>query len=146
MILVGEFRNWMEPPNTESGKLKNKHVKVLESLGTKNVKPDFSSKVVTPLYVPSDPFYRETKGLLHSKLPLRSKEYSKWEHVHECHLHPVIHEANFRYLQACHLFTPRTQTFDTAPLTQLIRSFCLLFVTIFKRTDSRLELPKSSPK
>jgi hypothetical protein len=41
------------------------------------------------------PFYRETKGFLHSKSTLESKEYSQCEHIHECLLH-LIH------LQACH--------------------------------------------
>jgi hypothetical protein len=33
---------------------------------------------------PRTPFYRKTKGLLHSKITLESKEYSSCEHVHEC--------------------------------------------------------------
>jgi hypothetical protein len=44
---------------------------------------------------PRAPFYRETKGLLHSENTLELKEYSQCEHVHECLLH-LIH------LQACH--------------------------------------------
>jgi hypothetical protein len=32
--------------------------------------------------MPPDPLYRETKRLLHFDTALRSKEYSKWEHVH----------------------------------------------------------------
>jgi hypothetical protein len=55
---------------------------------------------------PLAPFYRGTKGLLHYEIALGSKEYSKWEHVHECILHPVIYGANFVYLQAGHSFTP----------------------------------------
>jgi hypothetical protein len=68
-----------------------------------------SSKVCThlkscePLYTcPWVPFHREAKGLLHSDITLESREYPKCEHVHECLLHPVIHRANFIYLQASH--------------------------------------------
>jgi hypothetical protein len=51
-------------------------------------------KSCKPLYTcPSTPFYRETKELLHSNITLRSKEYSKWEHVHKCLVHPVIYGA-----------------------------------------------------
>jgi hypothetical protein len=44
---------------------------------------------------PCAPFYRETKGLLHSESTLESKEYFQCQHIHECLLH-LIH------LQACH--------------------------------------------
>jgi hypothetical protein len=75
-------------------------------------------KSCEPLYMcPLASFYRETKELLHSEITLGYKEYSKWKHVHECLLYPVIYGTNFRYLQACHLFTPRTRTFDTTSLT-----------------------------
>jgi hypothetical protein len=64
-------------------------------------------KSCEPLYTcPRSPFYREAKGLLHSEIALGSKEYSKWEHVHECLLDPVICRANFIHLQAGPLFTP----------------------------------------
>jgi hypothetical protein len=64
-------------------------------------------KSCEPLYTCTRPlFYRETKGLLHSEITLRSKEYSKQEHAHECLLHLVTCGANFRYLQVCHPFTP----------------------------------------
>jgi hypothetical protein len=45
---------------------------------TKNLrKPVLASKVVNPLYIcPRAPFYRETKGLLHSEITLESREYS----------------------------------------------------------------------
>jgi hypothetical protein len=39
---------------------------------------------------PRAPFYRETKGLLHSENTLESMEYSQCEHIHKCLLHPVI--------------------------------------------------------
>jgi hypothetical protein len=42
------------------------------------------------------PFYRETKGLLHSEITLESMEYSKREHIHECPLQPVICGTNFQ--------------------------------------------------
>jgi hypothetical protein len=48
------------------------------------------------------PFYRETKGILHSENTLEPKEYSQCEHVHKCLLHPVIYGANFIHLQAYH--------------------------------------------
>jgi hypothetical protein len=51
---------------------------------------------------PRAPFYRETKGLLHSEITLESREYSSCECVHEFLLHPVICGANFIHLQACH--------------------------------------------
>jgi hypothetical protein len=51
---------------------------------------------------PCAPFYRETKGILHSENTLESREYSQCEHVHKRLLHPVIYGANFIYLQACH--------------------------------------------
>jgi hypothetical protein len=62
-----------------------------------------ASKVVNPITraLPT-PFYRETKGLLHSENTLESWEYSLCEHVHKCPLHPVICGAEFIYLQACH--------------------------------------------
>jgi hypothetical protein len=44
---------------------------------------------------PRAPFYRETKGLLHSESTLESKEYSLCELIYE-HLLHLIH------LQACH--------------------------------------------
>jgi hypothetical protein len=47
---------------------------------------------------PRAPYYRETKGLLHSEITLESKEYSQCEHVQECLLHPVTCEANFIHL------------------------------------------------
>jgi hypothetical protein len=60
-------------------------------------------KSCEPLYIsPCAPFYRETKGLLHSENTLESREYSQCEHVHKRLLHPVTYEANFIYLQACH--------------------------------------------
>jgi hypothetical protein len=49
-----------------------------------------------------DPFYRETKELLHSENTLESKEYSQCEHIQECPLHPMICGANFIHLQVCH--------------------------------------------
>jgi hypothetical protein len=51
---------------------------------------------------PRAPFYRETKGLLHSEITLESKEYSQCEHIQECLLHTLICGANFIHLQACH--------------------------------------------
>jgi hypothetical protein len=51
---------------------------------------------------PRAPFYKETKGLLHSENTLESKKYFQCEHVHGCLLHPVICGANFIHLQACH--------------------------------------------
>jgi hypothetical protein len=104
------FKNRMEPPNMYGKKLKSLY---------------FSSKVMNPFTRAPAPFYRETMGLLHSNIALGSKEYSKWEHVHECLLHPVIYRAHFRYLQVCHSFTPRTQTYDIAPLTRSVRDSCL---------------------
>jgi hypothetical protein len=71
-----------------------------------------------PLHVPSNPFYREARGLLHSEIALESKEYSKCEHVHERLLHLVICETYFTYLQTCHQFTLPTRTFDASHLTE----------------------------
>jgi hypothetical protein len=44
---------------------------------------------------PYAPFYKETKGLLHSDNTLDLKEYSQCEHIHKCLLHLI-------YLQVCH--------------------------------------------
>jgi hypothetical protein len=96
----------------------------------------------TPLHMPSTPFYREPKGLLHSKIALESKEYSKWEHVHQCLLHLVICGANFIHLQADHLFTPWIRTFGTLSLTQFIHDSHPSFATTSQCSDSRLESPK----
>jgi hypothetical protein len=63
---------------------------------------------------PRTTFYSETKGLLHFKITLESREYSTCEHVQKCLLHYVIFGANFTYLQADHLFTLRTRTFDAS--------------------------------
>jgi hypothetical protein len=68
--------------------------------------------------VPSNHFYREVKGLLHSEIALESKEYSKCEHAHERLLHLVICETYFTYLQTCHQFPLRTRTFDASRLTE----------------------------
>jgi hypothetical protein len=49
-------------------------------------------KSCEPLYTcPCAPFYRETKGLLHSENTLESREYFQREHVHKRLLHPVIY-------------------------------------------------------
>jgi hypothetical protein len=87
----------------------------------------YFSKVMDLFTSAPTPFYRETKGLLHFDIALGSKEYSKLEHVYECLLHPVIYEANFRYLQACHPFTPRIRTYDTTLLTWSAHGSCLHF-------------------
>jgi hypothetical protein len=103
----------------------------------------------TPLHVPPrPPSYRETDGLLHSDIALGSKEYSKWEHVHKRLLHPVIHGAIFRYLLTCHMFTPRSWTFDVAPLTRPVRVFCLhlwiFFMCIYSYFGSSNPAPRPS--
>jgi hypothetical protein len=86
----------------------------------------FSSNVMNPFTrALRSPFIGRPRDFLHSDITLESKEYSKWEHVHECLLHPVIYGANLRYLQACHSFTPWTQTYDDAPLTRSISDSCL---------------------
>jgi hypothetical protein len=60
-------------------------------------------KSCEPFYTcPHAPFYREMKGLLHSKNTLESREYCWCEHVHECLSHPVICGDDFIHLQACH--------------------------------------------
>jgi hypothetical protein len=93
----------------------------------KSLKACIRLKSCEPLYTCSRaPFYRETKGLLHSEIALESKEYSQCEHVHECLLHPVICEANFIHSQACHQFTLGTRTFEVTSLTWILldlRSF-----------------------
>jgi hypothetical protein len=91
----------MESPNT---RVVNESTQVTKDGETKNPrKPELASKVVNPLKrVLAPPFYRETKGLLHSEIALESREYSLCEHVHECLLHPVICGANFIHLQVCH--------------------------------------------
>jgi hypothetical protein len=65
-----------------------------------------SPKVCFRLKSCEAPFYKETKGFLHSMTTLESREYSWCEHVHERLLHPVICGANFTYLPAGHQFTP----------------------------------------
>jgi hypothetical protein len=75
-----------------------------------------SQKLWIPLHVPSNPFYREAKGLLHSKITIESKEYSKCEHIQECLLHLVIC-MKFTNLQADHHFTPWNRTFEAKPFT-----------------------------
>jgi hypothetical protein len=70
-------------PNT---RFKNEHKKACKSEGTRFPrKSDFTSKVVNPFTRALEPpFYREVKGLLHSEIVLKYKEYSKCEHVQEC--------------------------------------------------------------
>jgi hypothetical protein len=85
-------------PEHESGKYANVQVRVtVDAKGEKESPKDCSClKSCDPFYTcPRAPFYRETKGLLHSESTLESKKYSKCEHVHECLLHPI-------HLQACH--------------------------------------------
>jgi hypothetical protein len=97
----------MEAPNTRSGILKNKLVKELENLEKKTPKVCTLLKSCEPLYTCSRaPFYIEMKRLLHSEITLGTKEYFKWEHVHECLLHPVICGANFIHLETNNSFTP----------------------------------------
>jgi hypothetical protein len=69
----------------------------------KSLKACVRHKSCESLYTcPRAPFSRETKRLLHSEITLKLKEYSYCEHIQECLLHPVIREANFIHLQACH--------------------------------------------
>jgi hypothetical protein len=86
----------MEPPNTYKKELKNAYEKKLKNSETRNLwKPVFLLKSCEPLYTCTPaPFYKKTNGLLHYDITLGSKEYSKWENVHESLLHPVIYRAN----------------------------------------------------
>jgi hypothetical protein len=88
--------------NTGEERFLNEYAKVLINMETRNLwKFVLASKVVNPFYMcPWNPFYRETKGFLHSDNTLESKEYSRCEHVQECPLHSVICGANFTFLHA----------------------------------------------
>jgi hypothetical protein len=93
ILSVGESENQMGPPNTSEGIITNKYAKVIRNTKTKNLRKSIlAQKLWISLRVPSSPFYRETKGILHSKIALESKEYSKCEHVRESLSHPVICE------------------------------------------------------
>jgi hypothetical protein len=55
---------------------------------------------------PHTPFYRETKGLLHSDNTLELKDYSQCEHTHKClftsHIFtrlPLVHTLNLDFLR-----------------------------------------------
>jgi hypothetical protein len=92
-------------PEHKRGEYVNVQVRnTVDERGDKESPKDCSCiKSCESLYTcPRAPFYRETKGLLHSENTLESKEYSQCEHVHECPLHPVICGTNFIHLQACH--------------------------------------------
>jgi hypothetical protein len=71
------FKNQMESPNINKKKLKNIRKKKSENAETRNLrKPDFLLQSCEPLYTcPRTPFYRDTKGLLHSEITLESREY-----------------------------------------------------------------------
>jgi hypothetical protein len=76
----------------------NIQVKVVNDVrGDKGSPKDYSClKSCESFYTcPHAPFYRETKGLLHSDNTLELKEYSQCEHIHKCLFH-LIH------LQAYH--------------------------------------------
>jgi hypothetical protein len=101
--------------------------KVMEVGDKESPKACLLLKSSEPLYTcPRTPFYRQTKRLLHFDIALRSKEYSKWEHVHEYLLHPVIHGANFRYLQAYHLFEDFWYRSFGLAHSQLVPSFATI--------------------
>jgi hypothetical protein len=58
-----------------------------------------SSKKFESVYMcPRAPFYRETKGLLHTENTLSLREYSQCERIQECLF-------RLTYLQICHQFT-----------------------------------------
>jgi hypothetical protein len=92
-------------PEHKRGEYVNVQVRnTVDERGDKESPKDCSCiKSCESLYTcPRAPFYRETKGILHSKNTLDSNEYSQCEHAHQCPLHPVICRANLIYLQACH--------------------------------------------
>jgi hypothetical protein len=104
MPVGGGYENQLESPNTRVAKQDHKQEHTSrERWGDKeSSKACACLKSCESLYTcPRAPLYRETKGLLHSKITLKSKEYSKCEYVQECLLHPVICGANFIHLQAC---------------------------------------------
>jgi hypothetical protein len=71
------FKNWMESLNICKKKLKNIRKKESENVEIRNLrKPDFLLQSCESLYTcPRTPFYRDTKGLLHSEITLESREY-----------------------------------------------------------------------
>jgi hypothetical protein len=73
--MLGGFENRMGGPNT---RFPNEHKKARKSEGTRFPRKSVSaSKVVNPFTRALEPpFYRETKGLLHSEITLEFKEYS----------------------------------------------------------------------
>jgi hypothetical protein len=69
---IQELRNWIA----------SKVTRVAKGEETESPKACARLKSCESLYMCSRaPFYRETKGLLHSEITLESKEYSQWEHI-----------------------------------------------------------------
>jgi hypothetical protein len=90
---------------------------------------------------PRAPFYRKTKGLLHSEITLESREYSWCERIHERLLHPVICGANFIHSTSSHIKPEllRWHLWLGLPLTPEAP-----FMKIITCRNSRTETPQDS--
>jgi hypothetical protein len=75
--MFGGPKNRIESPNTRTQEQWNQTCNSRKNMRQKISKRLLSpQKLWIPLHVPSRPFYRETKGLLHTENTLEYKEYS----------------------------------------------------------------------
>jgi hypothetical protein len=77
-MLGGPKIGWNPRTHESRMRVADKSARITERWETRNIrKPVLASKVVNPFTrALAPPFYRETKGILHSEITLGSKEYS----------------------------------------------------------------------